>query len=313
MRITQQIFVHVILGLFHAAGKPKILLFIFPNKTLTFQKRSPEERSIMSADGTVPIPRWLTGVPRRYCKLRYKIHEKVCNLVVGKDKDRHHSDISDASGEVVLLEEYIYDFTQLGQDAIGSNHIPPHLKKFTSIRTQFATFSSRIGTYATPLRKVYLVLDILMIVNSLFFHSRMELSLTANLLAAARFPFCFANSITLILKPALCLLRFAGPILTTEMGYNELHQIFCRERERSRARSDLFKDKSKERNYVEMSGRILYHTADFCLLPPLFFSFTVVVREVYHCPKPRKILRISDKNFPHIHFRFVKKKGCVIA
>ncbi|GIY82163.1 hypothetical protein CEXT_525631 [Caerostris extrusa] len=42
-----------------------------------------------------------------------QIHEKVCNLVVGKEKDKHQSDISDASCEVLLLEECIYDFTQL--------------------------------------------------------------------------------------------------------------------------------------------------------------------------------------------------------
>ncbi|GIY68540.1 hypothetical protein CDAR_494431 [Caerostris darwini] len=44
-----------------------------------------------------------------------QIHEQVCNLIVGKENDRHHSDISDASGEVVLLEESNYDFTQLGE------------------------------------------------------------------------------------------------------------------------------------------------------------------------------------------------------
>ncbi|GIY34962.1 hypothetical protein CDAR_568031 [Caerostris darwini] len=44
-----------------------------------------------------------------------QIHEKVRNLVVGKENDRHHSDITDASGEVVLLEECICDFTQLGE------------------------------------------------------------------------------------------------------------------------------------------------------------------------------------------------------
>ncbi|GIY01801.1 hypothetical protein CDAR_257071 [Caerostris darwini] len=36
--------------------KPKLLLVIFPNKTLTVQKWSPDERSIMSADSTVPMP-----------------------------------------------------------------------------------------------------------------------------------------------------------------------------------------------------------------------------------------------------------------
>ncbi|GIY10619.1 hypothetical protein CDAR_92131 [Caerostris darwini] len=51
--------------------KPQLLLVIFRNKSLTFQKWSPDGHSAMSADGTVPIPpppRWLTGVPRRYYK-----------------------------------------------------------------------------------------------------------------------------------------------------------------------------------------------------------------------------------------------------
>ncbi|GIX87571.1 hypothetical protein CDAR_212061 [Caerostris darwini] len=59
---------------------------------------------------------FMGSIRRNQCSwLCYKIHEKVCNLVVGKEKDRHHSDISDVSGEVVLLKEYIYDFTQLGE------------------------------------------------------------------------------------------------------------------------------------------------------------------------------------------------------
>ncbi|GIX73420.1 hypothetical protein CDAR_379961 [Caerostris darwini] len=62
---------------------------------------------------------------------KLQIHEKVCNLVVVEENDRHHSDISEASGEVVLLEECVYDSTQLGEvllfktplEEITSRHI----------------------------------------------------------------------------------------------------------------------------------------------------------------------------------------------
>ncbi|GIY29753.1 hypothetical protein CDAR_527891 [Caerostris darwini] len=57
-------------SLLYAAENPNFYCLSFRTR-LTVQKWSPDERSIMSAYGTVPIPppsRWSTGVPRRYRK-----------------------------------------------------------------------------------------------------------------------------------------------------------------------------------------------------------------------------------------------------
>ncbi|GIY41707.1 hypothetical protein CDAR_428451 [Caerostris darwini] len=47
-------------------------------------------------------------------RITYKSTKRSA-IVVGKEKGKHQSDISDASCEVLLLEECIYDFTQLGE------------------------------------------------------------------------------------------------------------------------------------------------------------------------------------------------------
>ncbi|GIY41542.1 hypothetical protein CDAR_553501 [Caerostris darwini] len=53
---------HAILGRLHAVETPNFYCLSFRTR-LTVQKWPPDERSIMSADGTVPMP-------RRYCKRR---------------------------------------------------------------------------------------------------------------------------------------------------------------------------------------------------------------------------------------------------
>ncbi|GIY50497.1 hypothetical protein CDAR_173001 [Caerostris darwini] len=72
---SASIFVYVIVSNFHAAGKHKLLMVIFRNKTLSpFRRRSPDERSIMSADGTVPTPpppRWSTGIASTVLQVGY--------------------------------------------------------------------------------------------------------------------------------------------------------------------------------------------------------------------------------------------------
>ncbi|GIY41297.1 hypothetical protein CDAR_303981 [Caerostris darwini] len=62
---------HVILGLLCTMVTQTFIVYLFEQDAVTVQKWSPDERSIMSADGTVPMlqsPLSLTGVPRRYCK-----------------------------------------------------------------------------------------------------------------------------------------------------------------------------------------------------------------------------------------------------
>ncbi|GIY12887.1 hypothetical protein CDAR_533161 [Caerostris darwini] len=58
-------------GLLHPLETQIFIVYRSEQDAVTVQKWSPDERSIMSADGTVPKPpppRWLSGVPRRYCK-----------------------------------------------------------------------------------------------------------------------------------------------------------------------------------------------------------------------------------------------------
>ncbi|GIX99737.1 hypothetical protein CDAR_500021 [Caerostris darwini] len=98
------------------------------------------------------------------------------------------------------------------------------------------------GRFVTSLWKAHLFLGILMIVLSFFFHSCMELSLTSNILAEARFRFSFENCITTILKPELSLLHFAGSIFPTDM--DTMNFIEYGEHKMSQAPSDRFQDKS---------------------------------------------------------------------
>ncbi|GIY11159.1 hypothetical protein CDAR_110951 [Caerostris darwini] len=69
--ITPQTIPHVVIIISLLRGTQIFIVYLSEQDAVTVQKWSPDERSIMSAYGTVPKPpppRWLFGVPRRYCK-----------------------------------------------------------------------------------------------------------------------------------------------------------------------------------------------------------------------------------------------------